>query len=169
LKWNDLRAKYCGVRSWPEFRSGDVGSPGFRSIVCVEDTLRTFPVWAFCILGKGCSSQEGGVFLWRAVEKSQTKMTELSAAECPPFAKNAKDGPPRVISRRKGGPPPDGLHFVRIVFPMWNPVIRWYGNGRSLSTQLRVGWKVFSRNPTCRTPTFPISFIAYFPRNCAGI
>jgi len=33
------------------------------------DALRTFPVWAFHILSKGRSSQSGGIFLWKAVEK----------------------------------------------------------------------------------------------------
>lgn len=33
------------------------------------DALRTFPVWAFHILGKGRSSQESEIFLWRSVEK----------------------------------------------------------------------------------------------------
>ena len=38
---------------------------------CVEETLGTVPLCAFCILGKGCSSQECGIFLWKAVEKGQ--------------------------------------------------------------------------------------------------
>jgi hypothetical protein len=35
----------------------------------VGEALRTVPVWAFHILGQGCSSQGGGIFLWKAVEK----------------------------------------------------------------------------------------------------
>jgi hypothetical protein len=34
----------------------------------VGETLRTVRVWAFHILGQGCSSQAGGIFLWKAVE-----------------------------------------------------------------------------------------------------
>jgi hypothetical protein len=49
------------VRRW---RRGVAAFP----LDCV-DALRTFPVWAFHILGKGRSSQEGGILLWRAVEK----------------------------------------------------------------------------------------------------
>jgi len=41
------------------------------SVGCVEETLGTVPLCAFCILGKGCSSQECGIFLWKAVEKGQ--------------------------------------------------------------------------------------------------
>jgi len=36
----------------------------------VGEALRTVLVWAFHILGQGCSSQGGGIFLWKAVEKS---------------------------------------------------------------------------------------------------
>jgi len=42
------------------------------SVGCEEETLGTVPLCAFCILGKGCSSQERGIFLWKAVEKRQT-------------------------------------------------------------------------------------------------
>lgn len=35
----------------------------------VGEAPRTVPVWAFHILGQGCSSQRGGIFLWKAVEK----------------------------------------------------------------------------------------------------
>jgi hypothetical protein len=42
------------------------------SVGCVEEALGTVPLCAFCILGKGCSSQERGIFLWKAVEKVQT-------------------------------------------------------------------------------------------------
>ena len=41
------------------------------SVGCVEEALGTVPLCAFCILGKGCSSQECGIFLWKAVEKGQ--------------------------------------------------------------------------------------------------
>jgi hypothetical protein len=33
------------------------------------NALCTFPLWAVYILGQGCSSQERGIFLWKAVEK----------------------------------------------------------------------------------------------------
>ena len=42
------------------------------SVGCVEEALGTVPLCAFCILGKGCSSQECGIFLWKAVEKGHT-------------------------------------------------------------------------------------------------
>jgi hypothetical protein len=35
------------------------------------DALRTLPVWAFCFLSKGCSSQFRGIFLGWAVEKGR--------------------------------------------------------------------------------------------------
>jgi len=39
------------------------------SVDWVEQALCTFPICAFHFLSKGCSSQEGAIFLWRAVEK----------------------------------------------------------------------------------------------------
>ena len=38
---------------------------------CVAEALGTVPLCAFCILGKGCSSQECGIFLWKTVEKDR--------------------------------------------------------------------------------------------------
>ena len=49
------------------------------SVACVEETLGTVPLCAFCILGKGCSSQECGIFLWKAVEKGQRGAAGLYA------------------------------------------------------------------------------------------
>ena len=34
----------------------------------IGEAPRTVRVWAFHILGQGCSSQGGGIFLWKAVE-----------------------------------------------------------------------------------------------------
>ena len=55
------------------FRNKELGGASRRrvevfSVGCVEETLGTVPLCAFCILGKGCSSQECGIFLWKAVE-----------------------------------------------------------------------------------------------------
>jgi len=46
------------------------------SVGWVGETLGTVPLCAFCILGKGCSSQECAIFLWRAVEKFHTRLLE---------------------------------------------------------------------------------------------
>jgi hypothetical protein len=54
---------------------------------CVEDALGTFPLCAFHILGKGCSSQECGIFLWKTVEKVQAEgMWRISSTRFRRFA-----------------------------------------------------------------------------------
>ncbi len=58
------------------FRNKELRGPGgwrieVFSAGCVEEALGTVPLCAFCILGKGCSSQECGIFLWKAVEKDR--------------------------------------------------------------------------------------------------
>jgi hypothetical protein len=39
--------------------------------------LRTIPLWAFRILGQGCSSQGMDFFLWKVVEKSLERWTNI--------------------------------------------------------------------------------------------
>ena len=64
------------------------------SVACVEETLGTVPLCAFCILGKGCSSQECGIFLWKAVEKDRNPI-------------HRRENPSREAGFRSRGGPSD--------------------------------------------------------------
>jgi len=70
LPLQDLRTKGLMGKIFRNKELGEARRCGRRVFgrLCGE-TLGTVPLCAFCILGKGCSSQERGIFLWKAVEK----------------------------------------------------------------------------------------------------
>ena len=82
LSRRDLRLKYSGIRTYARAARPSSDRPGGRrSKNCWESSRACSELARSEILSKGCSSQEGGIFLWKAVEGCGKRMGRRRAVE----------------------------------------------------------------------------------------